>query len=491
MTSMSSISKHSPIATLKYLCESTENLYLERKGIGEKLLKPTKLANEIIGMLNADGGIIAFGISDEGEIQDLKQLSESNLRDYRKTCYSFIKPGAKVLLEEITLPGGELIFLFHVDQEYETLFRRSDNDNVFKRLADSNMGPLTIDQIDKLRYDKSLRKYEDLEIPDFQTSDIAIDTLEQYKREIEFEGSLDRLLLKRNLAVIKNKKLIYKNSAILLFSDDPDKYIASAFVRYVRYKGIEELSGDEFNVIKDDRFYGNIPQLIDELQTFLKGAIGSYFYFDDKSGKFVSVPEYPSEAIIEGIVNALFHRSYNLQGNCIYIKHFDDRLEIINSGPLPAQVTIENIKQERFSRNPRIGRVLFEMGYVRELNEGVKRIYTSMEKLTLPEPIYKDNNDIVTLILKNNPVIKKIKAIANSLKLIESGWLTYNDTEKQILKYLIDNYEGTVDDFSHTTGFTIQAVRPYLNKFMDAGILEKDSEKERDINAKYLLRKDS
>ena len=44
---------------------------------------------------------------------------------------------------------------------------------------------------------------------------------------------------------------------------------------------------------------------------------------------------------------------------------------------------IDNIRDTRFSRNPRIARVLTEFGWVRELNEGVKRIYEDMEDFFL------------------------------------------------------------------------------------------------------------
>jgi ATP-dependent DNA helicase RecG len=58
---------------LKYLQTKVENQYFERKGIGEKDISPTKIANELIGMLNADGGVLAFGVADGGAIDDLKQ----------------------------------------------------------------------------------------------------------------------------------------------------------------------------------------------------------------------------------------------------------------------------------------------------------------------------------------------------------------------------------------------------------------------------------
>ncbi len=58
-----SISNINTIITNKYLQTQGENQYFERKGLGEKDIKPTKIAEELIGMLNADGGILVFGIA--------------------------------------------------------------------------------------------------------------------------------------------------------------------------------------------------------------------------------------------------------------------------------------------------------------------------------------------------------------------------------------------------------------------------------------------
>lgn len=62
-------------------------------------------------------------------------------------------------------------------------------------------------------------------------------------------------MLKRNLAVKKEEIVVYKNAAILLFAEDPDMYIPSSWVRYIRYDGIEAKSGSEYNVIKDEEFH--------------------------------------------------------------------------------------------------------------------------------------------------------------------------------------------------------------------------------------------
>ena len=60
-----SVSTINSIITKQYLEKQLENQYFERKGLGEKDTKPTKIAEELIGMLNADGGVLAFGVSDK------------------------------------------------------------------------------------------------------------------------------------------------------------------------------------------------------------------------------------------------------------------------------------------------------------------------------------------------------------------------------------------------------------------------------------------
>lgn len=57
------------------------------------------------------------------------------------------------------------------------------------------------------------------------------------------------------------------------------------------------------------------------------------------------------------------------------ISLFNDHMEIFSPEKLPNIVTLDNMKYTRYSRNPKIARVLSDFGYVSKLNEGVKRIY--------------------------------------------------------------------------------------------------------------------
>ncbi len=482
-----SVSKINTLVTKEYLQAQVENQYFERKGLGEKDIKPAKIAEELIGMLNADGGILVFGVADDGTIENLNDLG-NKLDGYRTLIFDFIHPACNVKLEEVEI-DGKLIFLFHVEQELERVFCIKDNKKHFLRVHDSNR-LLDLDRIKKLEYDKSIRRFEEEIVKGFEQEDLDQELLQEYKLKLNYKGSILDLLVKRHLATKKAEEYLFKNALVLLFASDPEKYITSASVRYIRYEGTEALTGVSHNVVKDERFENNVPRLIDEIKAFLKASFKDYHFLDMESGRFKKVPEYPEEAWLEGIVNALCHRSYNVQGNAIYIKHFDDRLEISNSGPLPAQVTIENIKSERFARNPRLARVLEDLGYVRQLNEGVSRIYESMEKSMLSIPEYHEKNGTIYLILRNK-ISGHSKTIHNSgIQKIEKNWNQYNNTQKRILNFLFFHHKGTLVDFAKNIDVNEKRIRIYLNEFSDQKIIERLSDKVRDINALYVFKKE-
>ena len=123
------------------------------------------------------------------------------------------------------------------------------------------------------------------------------------------------------------------------------------------------------------------------------------------------MPEYPEFAWFEGIVNALTHRKYSIRKEHIKVLMFDYRLEILSPGLLPNIVTIENILNQRYSRNPKIARVLCEFGWDKEMNEGVKRIYSETEKLFLKKPQYFEPNNNVLLVLENNILNRNMRTV--------------------------------------------------------------------------------
>lgn len=486
------LSKYDSKITLNFLLDQKESVIFERKWIfkpdGTIWFSTTKVANEIIWMLNADGWILILWINGR-EIQDLKQMWNTKYQDYLQVCHDFIIPPAFINIEEIII-DNKTILVYHIPStERERIFSRKDNEDVYFRNGDETV-KLNREEVKVLEYNKSIRKFEEELREDFDPQDFREKVLAYYKQKIHYEWTYDELLVYRNLAIKKEERYIYNNASILLFSENPEKYISSASARYIRYEWVKQQVGQNFNVIKDERFEGCIPRLIEVIKRFLSSIFRDYYFLDLKTGKFNKIPEYPEDAWLEGIVNSLTHRSYNIQWNVIYIKHYDDRLEISNSWPLPMGVTVDNIRERRFSRNPRIARVLYEMWYVRELNEWVNRIYESMKNSLLAEPEYIDKENIVTLVLRNNVSKDEDTISERTMRKIEKNYSSFNESEIQIISYILINKRTTILELDQKLiSISERMIRHYLNKFLELEIVERESNKQRDKKAIYKIKK--
>lgn len=180
-------------------------------------------------------------------------------------------------------------------------------------------------------------------------------------------------------------------------------------MRVLRFDGTKMETGERLNTTKDVTFDGSIPKVVDGAFSLISGMLRE-FQFLGGDGRFQTVPEYPEFAWFEGLVNAVTHRDYAYAGDYIRVSMYDDRLEILSPGRLPNTVTLDNMRETRYSRNPRIARTLVEFGWVRELNEGVKRIYTEMQKLLLNDPVFSEPDGTkVQLTLENSIVARPLR----------------------------------------------------------------------------------
>lgn len=137
-----------------------------------------------------------------------------------------------------------------------------------------------------------------------------------------------------------------------------------------------------------------------------------------------------------------------------------------------------------------MARVLEDLGYVRQLNEGVSRIYESMEKSLLAKPEYREQHNNVYLTLRNRVTAHEKAVSAATMVQIEKEWTNYNDTQKAILLYLFTNGTAILSELVNHTKINLNSIRAYLNAFIQQGVIERQSAKQRDPNAKYAFRKD-
>ena len=113
------------------------------------------------------------------------------------------------------------------------------------------------------------------------------------------------------------------------------------------------------------------------------------------------IPEYPRAVVREALLNALAHRDYGLVGTTVDVTVWDDRIEIRSPGPLAGHITVDNMREEHFSRNRRLMRTLRGIGLVEEFAEGVDRMYYEMEARLMLPPEFAVTADSVTVTLRN------------------------------------------------------------------------------------------
>ncbi|HEY1409913.1 MAG TPA: ATP-binding protein, partial [Promineifilum sp.] len=100
-------------------------------------------------------------------------------------------------------------------------------------------------------------------------------------------------------------------------------------------------------------------------------------------------------------VNAVAHRDYRITGRRIELRMYADRLEIISPGGLPGYMTVDNLVDEHFSRNPRLVNGLFQWGYIEELGLGIDQMIEEMLQAGHPPPDFRATPHSLTVVLSN------------------------------------------------------------------------------------------
>lgn len=121
----------------------------------------------------------------------------------------------------------------------------------------------------------------------------------------------------------------------------------------------------------------------------------------------------PLAVVREVLVNAVAHRDYLIRGEGIRITLYTDRLECHSPGRLPGHMTIENIADQRFSRNESIVQVMADFGLIERLGYGINRMFAQMEAAGLLPPTFAETDGGFLVTLYNNIESEQITSDSN------------------------------------------------------------------------------
>ena len=211
----------------------------------------------------------------------------------------------------------------------------------------------------------------------------------------------EEYLLQRKLADRRGRGLVLRRAAELLFSrSGPDH--PNAGVRILRVIGRRQRTGANHNVEERPRIETNLPSALAEARSQVAGFLRRPSRL--VGARFLEAPEYPDFAWQEALVNAVAHRDYGVEGASNEVWLYDDRMEVISPGRLPDDLTLDHLlrfERRARSRNPRIVRVLVDLGEMRDRGEGVPRMFAEMEDAFLPPPEIEADRLAFTVTLRN------------------------------------------------------------------------------------------
>lgn len=466
-------SKINTFLSMDYILNSDENKYFDRKS---SKIKPTDIADLVSAFANAEGGTIVIGVSDKTRrIEGINSCGADRMNDFvsaPKDCCKPMPSFKEEFLDVINCNGEpDQILLLHIFASVDQVIR-TNNGSTFLRIGDRTK-ELKGDDLRNLEYSKSTRHYEDECNMDAEIQDLDEGLLSQYKEKIGAQNvDTEQMLRARGFIKKVNGESHLTNAAVLLFAENIQQFYPNCRVRFLRYDGTAEQVGTRINIIKDVNIEAPILRIIDKAKEFLATQLREFTALNSQTGMFQTMPEYPEFAWLEGIVNAIAHREYGMVGSYIKVTMFDDRLEIQSPGKLPNIVNVDNIKMTRYSRNPRIARVLTEFGWVRELNEGVKRIFEDMESFYLEPPIYTEPEQTVKLVLKNNIEARNLRQKDRAREVAGiTDWKELDNLEKQILTYMSGKVSVTNTELCEMTRKSNATVSKRLNHLIALNII--------------------
>ena len=369
-----------------------EGQFLERKSCFNRRTKPPKplpvkkiaaeIAETLVAFANADGGELAVGLDDDGAQSGLPYTAKQIDRLVEIPAGRISPPLSSK--HAIYVAAGPAVLVFEVGSS--SFPQRTTSGKYLYRDHDKNL-PMDADHIAHLKALKRETLTEHAIIPGATLADLREDLIRRVSKKLEPGLSSQDALLRLRLAEPSNGHARITFAALLLFARDPEKWHPKSHVEYLRFSGTARGHGTRLNVVGRQSIVAPLVELPQRVVDAVRPHIGQRQVLHDLF--FTERAEYPQYAWEETVVNAVAHRDYGLRGTPVEIHHYDDRVEVVSPGTVVPPMNLEALRKGaggHASRNPLIARVLTLIGFMRELGEGVPRIFEEMAKNGLHAP---------------------------------------------------------------------------------------------------------
>lgn len=397
-----------------------EARHLEFKRVSGKMVG--KALETVCAFANADGGLLVLGLADLKEhkgtarVFGVEENAEAVDELVRKLRTEFLPPLGPLQL--LRLPcdlhngpaKGQRGHVMAVQVPRSAQVHSLVSGGTYIRLDRGNR-ELTAEEITELSYRRGTRSAaaEPVPVPLERLNTQAWQRFLQ--RRGPLSGGLAEQLLNIGLAVEVDGRVRPLRAAVLLFADEPGSLLAAhgtrADVRVFVYDGKAPVPGATPNLRKEPKTIRG--PLIDQIDRAVTVVMDELVQGVTLSGSgFRTRHVYPERVVKEAIVNAVVHRDYRLNRD-IFVRIFDDHIEIESPGLLPKGITPATIRRAGSkTRNDLIAANLRDFPEPPNLDagEGVKMMFAEMARAKLYPPQYRENTDVavesLTVVLLNH-----------------------------------------------------------------------------------------
>lgn len=376
--------------------EEFERLIVQREGetleFKREMPASSDLAKLVTAFYNTRGGTILFGVEDQTRrltgVANVQSIEEGIINILRARCSLDVMPAVEVVAYE----GGEFVAV-RCPQGARKPYLVSGETRPYVRVGSSNREAQD-EEVRRLYIEGSAGGFEALLCRGASLTDLSQRLIAAYIAQREATSgrplalSREDMLCGLGCLVEQNGKWTPTHAGIMLFAEEPQRFIGQTEVACVRFKGTDVVSYIDRRDLR-----GPLYQLVDDAEQF----IFRHMKIGRRIEGFVGVEyrEYPQAAVREVIVNAVVHRDYSRGGQHIRIFMFDDRIEVYSPGTLPPGVSLEKMRRlesQSVLRNPVVVGVFRDLGsrYIERLGTGIRRMAAEMEAHGLHRPRFEE-----------------------------------------------------------------------------------------------------
>lgn len=355
------------------------------------------LAECLVAFANGDGGLVVLGVSEAGKPTG-ETIWEEEAEGILREAESYCLPPIRTQWQPVEAENGRFVGI-QVPRSSEL---HSLSDGRFLIRSGPHNRPLTSEEIRQLANSKNTAIFETELVPGARPSDLDSDILQEYLARREARGAAKTSATADFLFEIgaTDREGNPTTVGILLFGRNPQTFFPHSGVVFVRFPGTEPRGEDGgIGYGRRDELTGPLSRIIERAWNIVFEEMRVGAKVQDLERR--ELPEYPRFAVREALVNAVCHRDYRMNGRRIEIRMYADRLEIISPGGLPGYITLDNLVEEHFSRNPRLVQGLFQWGYIEELGLGIDQMIEDMVNAGHPPPAFRATPYSFTVTLSN------------------------------------------------------------------------------------------